>query len=68
LTKYGKTLGFTLFLIHSHKQRLNSSSGHQLKSPTLQRPESVVYGCGNFMVGLDPKFFHKLQIQSVSEK
>jgi len=27
----------------------------------------VVYGYGNFAIGLDPKFFHKLHIQSVSE-
>jgi len=27
----------------------------------------VVYGYGNFAIRLDPKFFHKLHIQSVSE-
>jgi len=27
----------------------------------------VVYGYGNFAIGLDPKFFHKLHIQSTSE-
>jgi len=27
----------------------------------------VVYGYGNFAIGLDPKFFHKLHIQSASE-
>jgi len=32
---------------------------------TGQRPE--VYGYGNFSIGLDPKFFHKLHVQSVSE-
>ena len=28
---------------------------------------TVVYGSGNFSIGLDPKFFQKLHIQSVSE-
>jgi len=28
----------------------------------------VVNGYGNFAIGLDPKFFHKLHIQSASEK
>jgi len=27
----------------------------------------VVYGCGNFAIALDPNFFHKLNIQSISE-
>jgi len=27
----------------------------------------VVYGYGNFAIGLDPKFFHKLHILSISE-
>jgi len=27
----------------------------------------VVYGYGNFAIGLDPEFFHKLDIQSISE-
>jgi len=27
----------------------------------------VVYGYGNFAIGLDPIFFHELHIQSISE-
>jgi len=28
---------------------------------------AVMYGYGSFAIGLDPKFFHKLHIQSVSK-
>jgi len=37
------------------------------RSPLVCIYFAVVYGYRNFAIGLDPKFFHKLHIESISE-
>jgi len=37
------------------------------RSPLVCVYFAVVYECGNFAIGLDPKFFHKLHIEPISE-